>query len=69
MGTTTIQVENMTVHILKQLRDQYQEPSYDSLIRLLIRKATKPTRSLYGAGGKLSRKEILNNLRDKHDRY
>ena len=67
--TTTIQVTEETVDVLKLLRGQLKVPSYDALLKILITKAVKPKRSMWGAGGKLSMKEILEDLRDKSDRY
>ena len=67
--TTTIQVNEETVNVLKLLRDQFKVPSYDALLKILITKAVKPNKSMWGAGGKLSMKEILKDLRDKSDRY
>ncbi len=64
---TTIQVDRQTVHILKMLRDQFKVPSYDALIKFLIKKSIK--KSMWGAGGKMSMKEILKDLRDESDRY
>ena len=67
--STTIQVNDNTMHLLKLLREQYKASSYDELLNILLKKAMKPSKSLCGAGGKLSMKEILKGLRDKSDRY
>lgn len=67
--STTIQVNNETVDVMKVLRDQMQVPSYDALIKVLIEKAMKPKKSLWAVGGKKTMKEILKDLRDKSDRY
>ncbi|MBI4139370.1 hypothetical protein HY483_00220 [Candidatus Woesearchaeota archaeon] len=67
--TTTIQISDKTITVLKMLRDQFRVPSYDALLQVLIQKVEKPKKTLWGAGGKLSMKEILKNLRDEHDRY
>ena len=67
--TTTIQVTEETVNVLKLLRDQLKVPSYDALLKILIKKAVKPKKSMWGVGGKLSMKDILKDLRDKSDRY
>ncbi|HLD72126.1 MAG TPA: hypothetical protein VJA23_00925 [Candidatus Nanoarchaeia archaeon] len=66
---TTIQVNEDTIDFLKQLREKYAVPSYDSLIKVLIGKALKPKESLWGKGGKMKMKEILKDLRNKSDRY
>ncbi len=67
--TTTIQVGEDTIHFLKHLRKEYNAPSYDALIKIMIQKSTKPQKSLWGAGGKMTMKEILKDLRDESDRY
>lgn len=67
--TTTIQVNDETIMFLKSLREQYKLDSYDALIKILIGKATKPLKSLAGAGGKMTMKEILKDLRDETDRF
>ena len=66
---TTIQVQDDTLAFLKQLQDQFHASSYDALLKILIEKATKPQHSLWGAGGRMSMKEILKDLRDESDRY
>ncbi len=66
---TTIQVNDNTMQFLKLLREQYKAASYDELLKILIEKAMKPPKSLWGAGGKMGMKEILKGLRDKSDRY
>lgn len=66
---TTIQINDDTIDFLKQLREEYEAPSYDFLIKVLIGKAVKPQRSLWGKGGKMKMKEILKDLRDESDRY
>lgn len=67
--TTTIQVNDDTMQFLKLLREQYKATSYDALLKMLVEKAMKPSKSLWGAGGKMTMKEILKDLRDKSDRY
>lgn len=67
--TTTIQVQEDTIVLLKQLRAQFKVETYDALLKRLIEKSGKPKKSLWGAGGTTSMKEILKNLRDKSDRY
>lgn len=69
MTTTTIQVNQKTVTVLKLLREQFNVPSYDAILNILIEKALKPKKSMWGSGGKVTIKEILKDLRDKSDRY
>ncbi len=66
---TTIQVSEDTIHFLKHLRKEYNAPSYDSLIKIMIQKSLRPQKSLWGAGGKMDMKKILKGLRDENDRY
>jgi len=65
---TKITINNSTMYYLKLLKEQYRAASYDELLKILIEKAMKPTKSLCGAGGKMGMKGILNDLRDKNDR-
>ena len=67
--STTIQVNDETVDVMKVLRDQMNVSSYDALIKVLIEKAMKPKKSIWGLGGKKTMKELMNGLRDKSDRY
>lgn len=67
--STTIQVNEDTVDVLKTLRDQMHAASYDALIKILIEKAMKPRKSLWGLGGKKTMAELLRDLRDKSDWY
>ena len=67
--STTIQVNEDTVDYLKLLRDQYKAASYDILIKMLMKKAMKPEKSMAGVGGKLSKEKIMEGLRDKSDRF
>ena len=66
--TTTIQVKEETVHLLKQMRKTRELASYDDLILDLIRNAA-PRKSMYGSLGKASWKDIMKDLRDKDDRF
>ncbi len=65
---TTIQLKDETALVLKQLKGQTESHSYDDVINNLLAK-TRTEESLYGFLGKKSKKEILKNLRDKHDRF
>ncbi|MBI4016906.1 MAG: hypothetical protein HY363_04400 [Candidatus Aenigmarchaeota archaeon] len=63
--TTTIQVTEDVLEILKQVREEEGAPSYNATLRkmLLSRKE-----SLAGClGPKLSMKDILKDLRDEED--
>jgi len=63
---TTIQIKDETAEMLKQMKNQTKADSYDSLIKQLM---TDKKKSLYGFLGKMTTKEILKDLRDKHDRF
>jgi len=67
--TTTIQVNDDTIELLKTLREQLSLSSYDALMKFFIRKTMKPEKSMWGYYGKMTMKEILNGLRDETDRY
>ncbi|MBI2666771.1 hypothetical protein HYX13_04115 [Candidatus Woesearchaeota archaeon] len=67
--TTTIQIQEDTLVFLKQMRESFALPSYDSLIKVLLQKAMHPSQSLWGKAGKLSMQEVLKDMRDKSDRY
>ena len=69
MSTTTIQVRKETRDLLELLKKNYNSKTYDDAIKALVRKKTG---SMYGAlakGKKISFKEMMKGLRDKHDRY
>ena len=69
---TTIQVDEKTILLLKKLKQELEASSYDDAINKIAIKCLKPGKSMAGSlkryAGKLSRYEILNNLKDKHDR-
>lgn len=69
---TTIQVDENTILLLKKLKEALEASSYDEAITKIAIKHLKPARSMAGSlkkyVGKLSKKEILKDLRDKNDR-
>jgi len=67
--STTIQVSEPMLQRLKLAREQFEVETYEELLKVLLKKATKPTKSMYGAGGKIDRDELMKDLRDKSDRY
>lgn len=67
--STTVQVSDTTVGILKKLKVRYGLKSYDETIERLVEEAIRPKRSLFGALGKKSKAEILKGLRDERDRF
>ncbi|MEK6829482.1 MAG: hypothetical protein AABY15_05095 [Nanoarchaeota archaeon] len=69
---TTIQVDEKTILVLKKLKEMLNASSYDDAITRMAIKHMKPEKSMAGSlkkyTGKLSRKDILKDLRDKDDR-
>ncbi len=67
--TTTIQVNERTLYLLKRLKEEMNANSYDEVI---MKKVNKPMKSMAGVLGKYLNKrqkgEILEGLRDKDDR-
>ncbi len=64
---TTIQVSDKTLQILKKVKDEVHAKSYEEAIRKLVFERTR--NSLAGYLGKKTTKEIMKDLRDKHDRF
>ncbi len=69
---TTIQVDEKTILILKKLKEVLAASSYDEAITKIAIKHIRSEKSMAGSlkkyTGKLSKKEILEDLRDKNDR-
>ncbi len=68
--TTTIQVSDATMQMLKKAKERTNSTSYDEAIKKLI--AGQPQESLAGFLARkkhYSREEILKDLRDKVDRF
>ena len=66
-GTTTIQVSEDVIEMLKNLRSQFKEDSYNAVIRTLLSKQ-RQQQSLAGFLGKrLSKKELFEGLRDEEE--
>ena len=68
MDTTTIQVEKPTKELLNELKPVFDAKTFDDVIVALVKKKTK---SRYGkfAVTKISPKKMLENVRDKNDRF
>ncbi|MEK6908961.1 MAG: hypothetical protein AABX23_02835 [Nanoarchaeota archaeon] len=67
---TTIQVNERTLLLLKKLKEELQASSYEeAIIKLAVQRATRKSMAGYLGKkyGKLSRKEIMEDLRDKND--
>lgn len=66
--TTTIQVADDTIQILKRMRESISASSYNEVIQHLARKE-QSRRSFWGAGKrKMKMKSILEGLRDEGHR-
>ena len=66
--TTTIQVQESTAEILKQLRKSMNAASLDEVISKVIQKSFKVDHKLHGILGKKGMKWVMKDLRDKDDR-
>lgn len=66
---TTIQVREETLEMLKQLRRNLKASSYDEVITKLVREPGR--KNDYGRGilGKRGMKWVMEDLRDKSDRF
>lgn len=69
--TTTIQINEDTVELLKKYKEQTHSQTYDEVIKkmmtLKVGQYAKKFRGYLGKG--ISRKELLKELRDKTNRY
>ncbi len=69
---TTIQVNEKTIMLLKKLKQELEVSSYDDAINKIAIKCLKPEISMAGSlkkyVGKLSKTDILHDMRDKNDR-
>ena len=65
---TTIKIKEHTLERLRSVRDKTKSHSYDEVINQLITTQIKQ-QSMFGILGKKKRKEILEGLRDKNDRF
>ncbi|MDO8428594.1 MAG: hypothetical protein Q7S92_05270 [Candidatus Diapherotrites archaeon] len=69
MTTTTIQIEKHTKEVLNELKESFESKTYDEVIMQLVRKKTKSMYGTLGKGKKVSFKQMMEGLRDKHDRF
>ena len=65
---TTIQINDRTLELLRKIKDETHSSSYDEAINKIVASRWKG-KSLAGFLGKMPRKEILKELRDKNDRF
>jgi len=66
--TTTIQINDRTLDLLKKVKEETNSASYDETIKKIILKKMKKE-SLAGYLGRKPFGWIMNDLRDKHDRF
>ena len=66
--TTTIQINERTLEILKKIKDETKSVSYDEAINKIVVSGFKKG-SLAGYLGKRPLKDILKGLRDKDERF
>lgn len=69
MTTSTIQVETPTKELLNNLKINYNSKTYDEVIVTLVKKKEPSMYAKLSKGKKVSVKEMMNDLRDKSDRY
>lgn len=66
---TTIQVHENTLELLKKMKEEVDARSYDEAIsKYYFKTMDKKFRSMAGNLGKMPRKELFKDLRDKRDR-
>ncbi len=65
---TTVQIQDDTLELLKKVKEETHSHSYDEAIKKLYVMRIKE-KSLGGFLGPRPSKELLKDLRDKHDRY
>ena len=66
--STTIQVTERTLNILRKVKERTHAHSYDEAINKLVLHSTEGM-SLAGHLGRKPLKRLLTGLRDKHDRF
>ena len=65
--TTTIQVDEKTLKVLKKIKYETKSSSYDEAINKLVEHQI--TGTLAGFLGKRPIKELMKDLRDKNERF
>ena len=68
MATTTIQVREETIHLLKRYKEQTKAQTYDEAI-LNVFRLGNIAKSFRGVLGKKDLHWVKKNLRDKKDRF
>ena len=65
--TTTIQIQDETLELLKKVKEENHASSYDEAIRKIVILQVKE-KSMGGYLGSRPSKQLMKGLRDKHDR-
>lgn len=67
--TTTIQINESTIQLLKAIKERTNASSYDEVITKFLKDQNNESYAgVYAKGKRYTRKELLEGLRDKHDR-
>ncbi len=66
---TTVQVEDGTLKLLKQLKQETNSKTYDEVIQVLSKKRFKSMAGALAGKKKYTSDEILKGLRDERDRF
>lgn len=66
--TTTIKLNDYTLQTLKELKENLNLPTYESVIQWMLKKTMPQKKSMYGLLGTNSIDEIMKGLRDEEDR-
>ena len=68
MSTTTVQVTDDTLELLRKAKTETRSSSYNEAIKKIILTRTGK-KTLGGYLGRRPSHQLLKDLRDKHDRY
>ncbi len=66
--TTTVQIQDETLELLKKIKVETKSGSYDEAIRKIVLSRVRE-KSMAGYLGPKSSKQIMKDLRDKSDRF
>lgn len=67
--TTTIQISENTLDLLKRFKEQTHAHTYDEVILNFMKLGSYAKQFRGYLGKKISREDLLKGLRDKKDRY
>ncbi|MBI2582476.1 hypothetical protein HYV87_05110 [Candidatus Woesearchaeota archaeon] len=66
---TTVQIQDETLELLKKVKEETKSASYDEAIKKIILSTVKESFAGYLSRPGYSSKQIMKDLRDKHDRF